>query len=84
MQHFISYGRYFGYPDCCIEDFVKRVKQFKEGKVGVRPKEKRKLHGTGYVPCPECNKLDKKTLVATIKANRAHDQPFPNDGGSRM
>ena len=82
MDHFMDYGRYFGYPECCIKDFIKRVGIFRSTK-GLKM-EKRKLHGTGYVPCPECNKLDKKTLIETIKKNRAHPQPFPEDGKRRV
>lgn len=86
MEHFISLGRYFGYPDCCIEDFLYRVELIKAlRKQGLKPKPpKRKLQGTGYVPCPKCNKLDAATLVRTINANRGHDKPFPIDGRRRM
>ena len=86
MDHFISLGRYFGYPECCIEDFLYRVELIKEQKKrGLKQEKiKRKFHGTGYVPCPQCNKLDMATLIRTINANRGHDKPFPIDGKRRM
>ena len=81
MKHFIDLGRYFGYPECCIADFLKRLETFQ--KTSKSPKVHRKLNGSGYVPCAECAKLSRETLIANIETNRIHDQPFPKDGHRR-
>lgn len=69
----MSWGRYFGYPDCCIRDFESRSRA---------PKEPRKLHGTGYIPCPTCNMKSEEELIQAIDTKRQHDKPFPNDIGA--
>lgn len=70
---FTGLGLYFGYPQCCIDEFVKG---FIAG-TGFKRK-KRKLNGTGYVPCAACNKKSEKQLLKTIATNRKHAEPFPN------
>lgn len=72
---FIKMGRYFGYPECCIADFVRHILKYREGKADGR--EKRKLHGTGYVPCAKCNRKSERTLIATIRKNRICKYVFP-------
>lgn len=65
-----DFGRYFGFPECCIESFSTLEH------VGGPP---RKLYGTGYIPCPECNKKTKRQLLATIKKTRLARKPFPEE-----
>lgn len=72
-----KYGLYFGYPQCCINSFIKHatVPLWYES-ITLYP-EGRKLSGTGYVPCPECNaKFTEKELIDNINKNRRHDVPF--------
>lgn len=40
-------------------------------------REKRQLHGTGYIPCKECDELTKEELLSNIKKNRQCKLPFP-------
>ena len=62
------FGRYFGYPECCIKAFL--IGSHRGG-------PKRKLHGTGYIPCTECNEKLECELLNSIKTNRKHYLPFP-------
>lgn len=70
-------GREFGYPDCCISNFLKRLKLSREV---LRSQPKKKLFGTGFVPCPFCNKTKtEEELEETIRINRLYHRPFPFD-----
>lgn len=66
-------GKHLGYPSCCIEDFIRLW--------DVWPKPKRKLDGTGYRPCAECNEnFTVSQLVENIQAKRECPTPFPDTG----
>lgn len=70
VQDVINDGILFGYPKCCIDEFV-----YKE-----RDEEKviRKLFGTGYVPCAVCHESKtEQELVDAINKNRNLPLPFP-------
>lgn len=71
-MNFIQMGEYFGYPKCCIAEFIEFVLSR-----GTIKREKRKLNGSGYVPCAKCNKLTKQQLIRNIQTNRKHNEPFP-------
>lgn len=64
-----DFGTYFGFPPCCIADFLTRDSA---------PRIPRKLSGTGYIPCPSCNEKPVEALVATIRQNRICSAPFPS------
>ncbi len=67
-------GLYLGYPECCIGEFVHEFLNYPN-----RTRPKRKLCGTGYVPCEKCNKKSVKQLIKFIAAHRQSPTPFPND-----
>jgi len=67
MKYAQLLGEFLGYPDCCIQAFLKRDKK----------PTSFKLRGTGYIPCEECNKLDEKTLIERIQSKRKCPVPFP-------
>ena len=69
---FTKYGMEFGYPPCCIAEFVQA---YVTGAYKIRPK--RKFHGTGFVPCKTCNKKTQEQLLSEIAARRVHALPFP-------
>jgi hypothetical protein len=70
---FIEYGEMYGYPKCCIAEFVECV--LFPDKLAAR--KRRKLHGTGYVPCSGCNEKQEIELIKAINANRdAKLKPF--------
>lgn len=73
---FDVWGKYYGFPKCCVQAFVKHNIEIGFGYadfVGIR-----KLHMTGFVPCTHCN--DTKTeseLLSEIENNRICKIPFP-------
>ena len=75
-------GMEFGYPPCCIGDFILNAVS---GAYATIPR--RKLHGTGYVPCAKCDKQTEDELIAIINSNRsAHLSRFKKykKGHSRL
>lgn len=74
-EYLKAMGEHFGFPPCCVEDFVTRN----------GPAPRRLFHGTGYVPCPTCNA--KAEQIGThafveqfINPRRKADAPFPRTG----
>jgi hypothetical protein len=72
-----STGKYYGYPKCCINDFVMNHYNNKTSS------KLQELAGgyTGYVPCIKCSKLIlyEKTKIEDIIKNRIYKKPFPID-----
>lgn len=66
--YFLFMGNTLGYPSCCINDFIERK----------GPAPTRKLCGTGYVPCKDCDlNYSEDELIANINLKRAkHLPPF--------
>lgn len=63
-------GQQLGYPQCCIDSF---------SVLAHMNKPERKLTGTGYVPCAECNQKTETELVTVIQENRDPSlPPFPH------
>lgn len=71
-----QFGLYMGYPECCVEEFIERMRTWTDEQWGAE--SPRKLRGTGYVPCLGCNKLSEEALLDNIKKNRLCSEPFPN------
>lgn len=63
-------GKYYGYPQCCIDSFRKLEHVFGES---------RKLTGTGYIPCLKCNKKSVENLILSIQKKRICSLPFPEE-----
>ncbi len=78
---FIELGEYYGYPSCCIAEFLEFVLGVMMKKITVENPEKhadrnnRKLNYSGYIPCCECNKKTEKELINVINANRHPELP---------
>lgn len=66
-------GRYFGFPECCIDEFIEYI----TGEKNPFERETRKLEGTGYIPCVECNKKSVGELIDQIEKSRTYHRPFP-------
>jgi len=68
-------GKYYGYPDCCINDFVER--NFDEGLSA----EQEKTYNHGFIPCQKCAEriLKGETTLELLITNRRHNNPYPND-----
>ncbi len=66
------FGKWLGYPDCCIQDFIK-----------LKPLNmpKRKLNGSGYIPCTICNEKTEEALISAINGNRQCTIKFPHHPG---
>lgn len=58
-------GMKFGYPACCIGSFIMDIAHDR-----LATREKRKLDGTGYIPCAECNRKSEDELILNINKNR--------------
>lgn len=59
------FGKYFGYPNCCIAAFLKGEKVFKNI-----------FSGTGFLPCKKCKLLPTEDLLLTINTNRICPEEF--------
>lgn len=70
LDKWVILGRFFGYPECCINAF----KNFEH--IGG---DSRKLDGTGYIPCATCNKKSTKFLIDVINKKRISRLPFPEE-----
>lgn len=65
-------GKYFGFPDCCIKYFCEKKSY---------DIEKSLFIGTGYVPCPCCNKkiINQEVVqqyTEEINSQRWHTEHF--------
>lgn len=50
-------GRFFGFPVCCIENFIRRVDEDKGQDLHSREQLERGGH-SGFIPCPSCARID--------------------------
>jgi hypothetical protein len=62
-------GKYFGYPNCCIESFLKEKK--------INKKQLKVSNGTGFIPCSECVKKITRETLGTLINNRICPTAFP-------
>ncbi len=72
-QHVQAYhvmGKYYGYPDCCIEAFLRGDHHLEEEIVA---------YGTGYVPCKTCaSTKTEEQLASEINNHRMCTIKYPN------
>ncbi len=69
-------GKYFGYPKCCIDEFI-------EDKHQGHPTCTEDLHKCyGFIPCEKHRQdiLDGVIKLEELITNRVHKDKFPNDG----
>ena len=84
-MNFIDMGLHYGYPTCCIEDFMVNamVVQFSSGARTTHTEEQNKVSkDTGYTGFVPCQKHAKEILRGEIKledliVNRQCKTPFP-------
>lgn len=83
IKYFTEVGEYFGYPKCCINQFILRMNTFNNGEKLTNPiTEHEKLHGIGMVTCEHHSQLliDNKIKIEDVILNsRKAEQPFPNE-----
>jgi hypothetical protein len=68
------FGRWFGFPQCCIDWFETEVMPDPNHAANVP----NPLKGTGYRPCPACAQRPVVELIDTINSNRVCPEPFPD------
>lgn len=71
-------GKFYGYPDCCIDDFVGRIitEEFSDGMT----KEQDQVHqNLGFIPCHSCavKIINGETTLEGLIKNRQCRNPFP-------
>ena len=79
----IESGVYYGYPKCCIEEFVAHYLGMC-GFMGYEPRPERKFTGTGYVPCACCDKKEEDQLRSIIYTYRLAPMSFPGDTSTTL
>lgn len=87
-DYFIEKGKYFGYPDCCISEFLDRYNRIMNE--GAKPLEYwLKFNQTqvdrlglliGFVPCESCcgKILNGETTIEGLLSNRVCETPYPH------
>ena len=63
-------AKYYGFPICCVDAYQSGVHK--------NDNIKRKLSGTGYIPCLICNSKTQEELISTINKNRISPDIFPD------
>lgn len=71
-------GKFYGYPDCCIDDFVSRIitEEYSDGMTEAQ----HQVHdGTGFIPCHSCATkiVNGETTLEGLIQNRQCSNPFP-------
>lgn len=74
-QYWSKAGRYFGYPECCIEWFINRIGY------DVNEEQEAISNGNGFIACPACAKkvVTKEINFTDLIKNRIHPEPYPYD-----
>ena len=81
---FLMLGFIFGYPNCCIRNFQRRVDVMQAG--GEREDasfQDEDGNEVGYILCQECASLPREEIAARVNKNR-HPRlpPFPDSADS--
>lgn len=74
---FSVWAKYFGYPACCAQEMLSYYVHNPNGAYGASLKDKRKFYGTGFIPCPKCNKISERHLKQKINRSRVCSSQFP-------
>lgn len=72
-------GKYFGYPQCCIEAYLKILAN---GGRKTAEQANPKVHrDTGFIPCPDHARqvLRGEVTLESLVNNRIYPYPFPNE-----
>lgn len=75
MKHYTTLGIYYGYPACCVRDFIKRNDAPSE-------RQSKASNNTGFIPCPVHTRkiLSGKIKIEDLIKDRYHPDKFPKDG----
>jgi len=81
MSKQIKYGKRFGYPECCIEAFVKRNIDIEDDDdiIGPNRIQIRVSNNTGFIPCSYCSWkiLSRQCKLEDLIKKRKYRKPFP-------
>lgn len=84
-EYWTETGEMFGYPECCIKEFVIRLDHNDKNPsdfICVKRIPSRVSEGTGFIPCSYCSWkiLTKRCNLEDLIKNRKYELPFPQDG----
>ncbi len=67
------FGKYFGYPECCIKNFIKNFNKLKTGKM-------RKYKSNYFIQCDKHLEIvDDKNVIINLNKRRKCLTSFPDD-----
>lgn len=67
--YYSTLGKALGYPSCCVNEFIERYSRRASAQF-------RKLCGSGFVPCKNCDaNYTEDELIVIINKNRSKDLP---------
>lgn len=75
VDNWIMFGVFYGYPDCCIRDFMGRSG-------GELSHEQNVVHGCrGFIPCHECavEVASGRKDISELITERVYHRPYPID-----
>lgn len=78
QEQLIKLGTYFGYPPCCVQEFVTN---FNREEIGTE--KQIASNGTGFIPCSKHTLLilsGEITVESLISPDRVCTAPFPDEG----
>lgn len=78
-DYFCKMGEYFGYPECCIDNFIK-VNDGRFSNKNLHPMAAEISSKTGFIPCDKHadQLLNDEIKLEDLFDNRIHSLPFPN------
>ena len=79
IKYFYTVGNYYGYPKCCIDEFIfTRIKM----KIKIPEKLIKISKNSGFIPCLKCciKITNKNTQVKSLIKKRKCKLNFPYDG----
>jgi len=84
-KHKNKIGEYYGYPKCCIDNFMANILTGKMRKPEYKDNIKA-ANGTGFIPCNKHSEqiLKRDINLEDIIHNRSCELPFPNDKGKQI
>lgn len=78
MNTWIDFGKHFGYPNCCINDFVKR-NNIDYNFIPPSRTQKRIGNKSGFIPCSYCawKVMTKQCKLEDLIRHRKEKISFP-------
>lgn len=69
IEQWQHYGRYFGYPKCCVESFCYQTRTRSQSHAG---------DGSGFIPCKHHAKMinSGEITLNDLITKRQHSRPF--------